>query len=87
MTVTAQQSTNHAPVANNDSASVTEGGSVGINVLINDIDGDNDQLTITSKTDGSHGTVLVNGSSITYTPDALTLLRMVKAVMQPLLFR
>ncbi len=56
---------NHAPVANNDSASVIEGGSVSINVLINDTDDDNDQLTITSKTDGSHGAVLVNSSSVT----------------------
>lgn len=62
---------NSDPVANNDSATVVQDGEVAINVLGNDTDADNDNLTISAKTDGADGVVtLVNDSSVTYTPDA-----------------
>jgi hypothetical protein len=62
---------NTNPVANGDSATVAEDGTVNIDVLANDTDADNDNLTITSKTDGSNGTVtIVNDTSVTYAPAA-----------------
>ncbi|MGB0846372.1 MAG: IPTL-CTERM sorting domain-containing protein [Thiolinea sp.] len=62
---------NNAPVANGDSASVTEGNSVTVDVLANDTDSDGDNLTITGKTDGDFGSVqLIGDSSLSYTPVA-----------------
>ncbi|MEZ5537271.1 MAG: IPTL-CTERM sorting domain-containing protein [Thiolinea sp.] len=63
---------NTDPVANNDSATVVEGGTINIDVLGNDTDADNDNLTITAKTNGANGgtVTLVNDSSVTYTPAA-----------------
>ncbi|MEZ5480057.1 MAG: IPTL-CTERM sorting domain-containing protein [Thiolinea sp.] len=70
VTVQAKTTPNTNPVANNDSATVTTGSSVNIDVLANDTDADGDNLTLTGKTDGSNGTVtLVGDSSLTYTPD------------------
>jgi hypothetical protein len=59
---------NDAPVANNDTATVAEDGSVTVAVLTNDTDLDNDTLTVTARTQGAHGTVTLN--PVTYTPAA-----------------
>jgi hypothetical protein len=61
-------SINDAPVANDDPASVAEDGSVTVAVLANDTDADNDTLTVTAVTQGTHGTVTLN--PVTYTPAA-----------------
>ena len=38
--------------------------------MANDTDADGDTLSVTSKTDGSDGTVVINGdNTVTYTPD------------------
>ncbi|HEX3131883.1 MAG TPA: Ig-like domain-containing protein [Thermoanaerobaculia bacterium] len=62
--------TNDAPVAVNDTASVAEDGSVVVSVRSNDSDLDGDTLTITAVTQGAHGSVTHNGSTVTYTPAA-----------------
>ncbi len=62
---------NDAPVAGDDTASVVEDGSVAITVLGNDADVDEDLLTVTSVTQGAHGSVVINGDdTVTYTPAA-----------------
>ncbi|WOO40740.1 Ig-like domain-containing protein [Rubellicoccus peritrichatus] len=63
---------NVAPVANNDIASVDEGLSVNIAVLGNDNDPDAapSALTISSVGTASNGSAVINGSEITYTPNA-----------------
>ncbi len=57
---------NIPPVANNDSASVTTGGSVVVNVLDNDSDANNHTLMITAVSQGSSGSVTTNGTTVTY---------------------
>jgi Bacterial Ig domain/WD40-like Beta Propeller Repeat/Beta-propeller repeat len=58
-----------APSANDDAATVPEdSGPSAINVLANDSDVDGDALTVTSVTQGAHGSVVNNGSSVSYTP-------------------
>ncbi|MCP5098571.1 MAG: tandem-95 repeat protein [Chloroflexi bacterium] len=59
-----------APVALDDSATTNEDTAVTIDVLFNDSDGDGDSLTIDSVTDPANGTVVNNGTDVTYTPDA-----------------
>ncbi|MBK1810396.1 tandem-95 repeat protein [Clostridium sp. YIM B02505] len=62
---------NDAPVVVNDTATVSEDGTVKVSVLNNDSDVDGDQLTITSVTKPAHGTAVVNeDGTISYTPDA-----------------
>jgi parallel beta-helix repeat protein len=66
-------STNHAPVANDDSYSVDQGGSLnvpaGTGVLGNDNDADGDSLTATRVGNVSHGTVTLNSNGgFSYTP-------------------
>jgi large repetitive protein len=59
------------PTAVNDSATVQEDDpATAINVLSNDTDADGGPKTITSKTNGSHGTVSITdgGSGLTYEP-------------------
>ncbi|HTG35180.1 MAG TPA: Ig-like domain-containing protein [Thermoanaerobaculia bacterium] len=57
-----------APVAVNDSAAVTAGGAATISVLANDTDIDGPSLSVTSVTQGAHGTVAINGGqTVTYT--------------------
>jgi CSLREA domain-containing protein len=59
---------NAAPDAVDDSATFeVNSGSHGIDVLANDTDPDLDALTITSVTQGTHGTVVNNGTSVSYT--------------------
>ena len=63
-----KQYTNHFPIAQNDTATVTEGTSVTINVLANDSDPDNDPLSITAVSAPAHGTAAIAGSAIVYVP-------------------
>ena len=63
-------STNAAPDAVDDSATVeVNSGPNTINVLVNDTDPDLDTLTVTAVTQGAHGAVGNNGTSVSYTPD------------------
>jgi hypothetical protein len=59
---------NHAPVAQDDSATTNEGQSVTINVLANDSDTDGDTLSISSVGKPHHSTVSVLGNNVIYTP-------------------
>jgi hypothetical protein len=59
---------NDAPVANDDTATVAEDGSVSVPVLANDTDLDNDTLSVTAVTQGTNGTVTLN--PVTYAPNA-----------------
>lgn len=63
---------NAAPVAVNDSPSVNEGTPTGIAVLANDSDANAGPvaLSITGVGTPSHGTAVISGSSIVYTPAA-----------------
>jgi VCBS repeat-containing protein len=63
---------NDAPVAIDDSAATVQDIAVVIGVLLNDTDADGDALTVSAKTDGTFGTVVINGdnTTVTYTPIA-----------------
>jgi len=62
---------NDAPVANADSATVAEDGTVNVEVLGNDTDADGDTLSVASVTQGAHGTVAINpDKTVKYTPAA-----------------
>jgi VCBS repeat-containing protein len=61
---------NQAPAANDDNLTVLRNSSaVLIDVLNNDSDGEGDTLTIVDVMQPINGTVINNGSSITYTPN------------------
>ncbi|MCF6264658.1 MAG: Ig-like domain-containing protein [Xanthomonadales bacterium] len=63
---------NNDPIANPDSASVNENGTVVLDVLANDSDpdaADRPNLYVSAVTQGNNGAVTTNGSSVTYTPD------------------
>jgi subtilisin family serine protease len=61
---------NAPPVADNDGSPTPLNSAVTINVLVNDLDANNDTLTIDSVGTPSHGTaVQVNSTSIEYTPN------------------
>ena len=58
---------NNPPIANADNASTTTGGSVAINVLVNDSDPDGDPLNVISVTSPPFGSATINpDNSITY---------------------
>jgi hypothetical protein len=60
-----------APDAVDDAPTIAEdSGANVINVLGNDTDVDNDTLTVTAVTQGSHGSVANNGTSVSYTPNS-----------------
>ncbi len=61
---------NDDPVANDDSATTDQDTAVTIDVLTNDTDVDEDTLTVDSATQPSNGTVVNNGTDVTYTPNA-----------------
>ncbi len=63
-------SVNDAPLADDDSAITDEDIAVVIDVLDGDTDVDLDGLVVDAVTQGAHGTVVHDGSSVTYTPDA-----------------
>ncbi|MBL4816864.1 MAG: cadherin-like domain-containing protein [Shewanella sp.] len=66
---TVQSATNTAPVAVNDSVSMASKNSVTIDVLANDFDAENDELTIVSVTQGAKGSVQITSSGqLLYTP-------------------
>lgn len=59
---------NNAPVASDDSAETINGQSVTVNVLGNDSDADNDDLTIDSVSQPSDGTVSIENNQLVFTP-------------------
>ncbi|HEX3148672.1 MAG TPA: Ig-like domain-containing protein [Gemmataceae bacterium] len=59
---------NDPPTALDDSATTNEDTAVAVAVLGNDSDIDNDPLTVTSVTQGAHGSVTFTASGVTYTP-------------------
>jgi VCBS repeat-containing protein len=61
---------NNPPAAVDDSATTPQNTAVTIDVLSNDSDPDGDTPTVYSATHGTHGSVVNNGSSVTYTPDS-----------------
>ncbi len=61
---------NDLPVANDDGATTPEDTDVTIDVLRNDTDVDGDNLTVSSVTQPSNGTVTNNGTDVTYSPNA-----------------
>ncbi len=62
---------NEAPTAEDDAASLSEDRSVTIDVLANDTDPENDDLTVTSISRPSNGSATLNSDgTITYTPNA-----------------
>lgn len=63
-------STNVAPKAVADSASVVAGGSVTIDALANDTDADGDTLSIDSVMEPTHGSVSLVSNKLIYTADA-----------------
>ena len=70
VTITVNAS-NRPPVANNDTATVNEDGSIVLGVLTNDSDADGDALTIMIETQPAHGQLVLGANNtITYTPTA-----------------
>ncbi|HPQ94322.1 MAG: IPTL-CTERM sorting domain-containing protein [Thiothrix sp.] len=61
---------NTKPAGADDAATVTEDGSVVIDVLANDTDAEGDTLSIKTLTDGAHGTAYQSGGQIRYEPNA-----------------
>ncbi|MCG8608917.1 MAG: cadherin-like domain-containing protein, partial [Pseudomonadales bacterium] len=59
---------NDAPVALNDSETLSQDSSSMIAVLNNDSDPDGDALTVTAVNQPANGTATINGNSINYTP-------------------
>lgn len=59
---------NATPVADDDTLTVAEDGTAGVNVLANDGDADGDPLTVTVTGAPAHGTTSVAGGVVTYTP-------------------
>lgn len=59
---------NNSPIATNDVDSAYMGLDVVVSVLSNDNDPDSDPMTVTNTTNGNNGTVITNGTTITYTP-------------------
>ena len=68
-TILSFATSNHSPVAVDDSFAAPSGsGAFTLDVKANDTDADNDTLSISAVTNGSYGTVVTNGSTVTYTP-------------------
>ena len=57
------------PVAVDDADSTLEDSPVTVDVLANDSDPESDSLSVDSVTQGTNGSVVNNGSDVTYTPD------------------
>ncbi|GIJ02133.1 hypothetical protein Sya03_14850 [Spirilliplanes yamanashiensis] len=60
---------NSPPVAHPDGASTPTNQAVALDVAANDTDAGNDPLTVVATTDPAHGSIAVNGTVVTYTPD------------------
>ncbi len=67
-TGTVTMTVNRAPVATADTASVAQNTAQTVSVLGNDSDPDGDTLSVSAVTNGAHGTVTTNGTTVTYTP-------------------
>ena len=67
-TVTVTVVGNLPPIANPDSATVAEDGTVTISVRTNDTDPEGQPLTIIAVTQGTSGTVTTNGATVIYKP-------------------
>ncbi|HMT93853.1 IPTL-CTERM sorting domain-containing protein [uncultured Thiothrix sp.] len=67
---TASASTNSAPKAITDNASVVSGGSVTVDALANDTDANNDALVLQHATDGDFGKAVIKNGKLVYTADA-----------------
>jgi hypothetical protein len=65
LTITA---VNDAPEAFDDAVTTAEDVPVGIRVFLNDLDIDNDPLSVGTTTQPAHGTLTIAGGMITYTP-------------------
>ena len=61
---------NDPPVAVDDAATTAEDTPVTVAVLANDTDSDADPLTVTAVTQGTHGSVVIAGDKVVYTPAA-----------------
>ncbi|MCP4491460.1 MAG: S8 family serine peptidase, partial [Gammaproteobacteria bacterium] len=61
---------NDAPVAADDFGTTAEDNAITLNLLANDSDIDGDILSVISLTQPANGTVVNNGSDVTYTPNA-----------------
>ncbi|NND60857.1 MAG: tandem-95 repeat protein [Gammaproteobacteria bacterium] len=71
VTVTVNETPNQEPTPVNDQAETDEDTAVTINVLANDSDPDSDPLVVSNATNGTNGSVVVNGdNTVTYTPEA-----------------
>jgi len=67
---TTQNNQNNAPIANDDTAVLSEGASAVIEVLSNDSDPDNDSFSIVDVTRPAHGSVTINpNGTVTYIPE------------------
>ena len=62
-------SVNDPPIARDDEADTDEDTPISIDVLVNDSDPDGDALVVQSVTQPAKGTVVNNGTDVTYTPD------------------
>ncbi|WP_194163481.1 tandem-95 repeat protein [Mycolicibacterium sp. P1-5] len=63
---------NDAPVAGSDTVTTAEDTAVGVTavtLLGNDSDADGDTLTVTGVSSGTHGTAVLSGATVTYTPN------------------
>ena len=69
VSASATTTSNLAPTATNDDASLEANNSLLLNVLANDSDPEGDTLSVTGFSQGISGSVSSNGGSITYTPD------------------
>jgi len=87
VTVTVEAQDELPPVANDDDAATNEDTAVAIDVLDNDTDGNDDDLSIVGFTDGDNGSVAENDDGeLVYTPDAdATVTVSVAAVNDPVM--
>ncbi len=68
VTITVAPRPNRSPLARNDTATVAFGVPATIDVLANDFDPDGDSLALVSVMVPMHGTAVINGTQVVYTP-------------------
>ncbi|MCB0361362.1 MAG: cadherin-like domain-containing protein [Bdellovibrionales bacterium] len=70
ITIEVTASPNTLPVANDDGPMATAANTmISVSALLNDSDSDGDSISIVSHSASSHGSVVVNGDQLEYTPD------------------